>query len=244
MGPSTAVNERQCLSGFRLFRTASVSLRVSPVAALPMMAVTLRTRPRSANDGSHRPEMPTWLRQFQEGNTPVRTRRGSPGGATCSRRRKRGRWRARSARARTSSSTTTRASVGPTSTRGSSTASLHAACGRGRIGAVPTARRVPSTSDSRSVARALARCQPAGSFTRRRSLRSTYVRASAGIRGSTDSDTTERSPAATSCAERSSGRGDAAGSESPLDPQPTSAPTSTNTRRMRAITLPRAAGAS
>jgi hypothetical protein len=98
--------------------------------------------------------------------------------------------------------------VGPTSTRGSSGArpprppSLHAAPGRGRIGNVPTARRMSAMSDTRSVARSLARCQSAGSFTRRRSLRSSYGRASAGSRGFTDSGTKGGSVAGRSRAER------------------------------------------
>ena len=134
-------------------------------------------------------------------------------------------------------STTMRASVGPTSTRGSSAVSLHAALGRGRIGNVPTARRMSSISDTLSVARSLARCQPAGSFTRSRSLRSTYVRAVPSDRGSTDSGTTAGSVAGWSCVERSPADTEAAGSDSLLDPQPapTSARTRTNETRTRTV---------
>lgn len=81
----SAVAPRRCsFSDLRLSRTASVSLRVLTVASSPTMAATPKTRPRSANDVSRRPETPTSLRQPQEGNTPVRAQRGAAGGATCS----------------------------------------------------------------------------------------------------------------------------------------------------------------
>ena len=128
---------------------------------LPMMAVTLKTRPPSANDVFAQAGDAHSVAAVPGGDTAVRARRGLPGGATCLRRRKGGLLRARSARARTSSSTTMRASAGPTSTRGSSGASLHAAPGRRADRKSRTARRMSAMSDNRSVARSLARCQSA-----------------------------------------------------------------------------------